>query len=174
MASAAYPDLALSLARTFGFRLEDLDANRAGRLAPRQLLGLLLAEAAFAALTILFPLGFLVNLLTVRRADSTGLWIVFLFVGLPLLVVGVLTLWQARPLLADVVSGRVTPHVGQAYKITHTRVIRGRTDQHYTVQFGEQTFAIPKTAYESLPPGRVFRAYALPRSGQLISLEPIG
>jgi len=173
MASAAYPDLAQSLARTFGFRLEDLEANRAGRLARRQRLSLLLTEAAFAALTILFPLAFVINLIVVRRADAAGLWIVFLCAGLPLLVVGALTLWQARRFLADVAGGRVVPHVGQALKATHTRVIRSRADQRYTVQFGEQTFEIPQAAYEALPPGRVFRAYALPHSGKLISVEPL-
>jgi hypothetical protein len=174
MASAAYPDLAQALARTFGFRLEDLAANRAGRLAPRQVLTLLLTEAAFTALTILFPLGFLINLLAVRRADSANLWIMFLCAGLPLLVVGALTLWQARAFLADVAGRRVTAHVGQARKDTHTRVIRGREDQRYTVQFGEQTFEIPRAAYDALVPGRVYRAYALPHSGKLISVEPIG
>lgn len=174
MASAAYPDLTLALARHFGFRLEDLEANRAGRLARRQTLTLLLTEAAFAALTLLFPLGFLLNLLLVRRADASGLWIIFLCAGLPLLVVGALTLWQARRYVADVVARQVTAHVGQARKETHTRVIRGRADQRYTVQFGEQTFEIPRAAYEALAPGRVYRAYALPHSGKLISVEPIG
>ncbi len=174
MASASYPDLAQTLARNFGFRLEDLDANRAGRLARRQVLTLLLTEAAFAALTILFPLGFLLNLLLVRRANSAGLWIMFLCAGLPLLVVGALTLWQARRFLADVAARRVTAHVGQARKETHTRVIRSREDVRYTVQFDAQTFEIPQAAYEALAPGRVYRAYALPHSGKLISVEPIG
>jgi hypothetical protein len=172
--SGAYPDLARDLARTFGFRLEDLEANRAGRLARRQLLSLLLAEGAFAALTLVFPIGFLLNLLLVRRADASGLWIAFLCAGLPLFVVGLLTLWQARPFLADVAARRVVAHVGQAHKETHTRVIRSREEQRYTVQFGEHTFELPRAAYEALAPGRVYRAYALPHSGKLISVEPIG
>jgi hypothetical protein len=174
MAAASYPDLARDLARTFGFRLEDLDANRAGRLAARQVLALLLTELAFAALTVLFPLAFLVNLIVVRRADPSGLWVMFLCAGLPLLVVGALTLWQARRFLADVAARRVAAYVGQAQKQTQTRVIRNREEQRYTVQFGEQTFEIPRAAYEALTPGRVYRAYALPHSGKLISVEPIG
>ncbi|MCC7361917.1 MAG: hypothetical protein IT317_20705 [Anaerolineales bacterium] len=173
-ASGAYPDLARDLARTFGFRLEDLEANRAGRLARRQVLSLLLAEAAFAALTLVFPIGFLLNLLLVRRADTSGLWITFLCAGLPLFVVGALTLWQARRFLADVLARRVAAHVGQARKATHTRIIRSREEQRYTVRFDEQVFELPRAAYESLAPGRVYRAYALPRSGKLISVEPIG
>ncbi len=174
MASGPYPNLAQSLAHNFGFRLEDLEANRAGRLAWRQVLSLLLTEAAFAALTILFPLGFLLNLLLVRRADSAGLWLMFLCAGLPLLVVGALTLWQARRFLADVAGRRVAAHVGQARTATHTRVIRAREELRYTVQFGEQSFDLPRAAYEALAPSRVYRAYALPHSGKLISVEPIG
>ena len=57
--------------------------------------------------------------------------------------------------------------------------LRGRADTRYAVQFSAdgpetQTFDIPRAAFDALQPGRVYRAYYLPASGKLISIEPIG
>jgi hypothetical protein len=177
--SAAYPDLASALAAALDFRLDDLDANRAGRLARRQRLTLFFLYGLFAALSLGFPLGYLVWLLTQPGLPRTELWTVFLCVMLPLLALGALVLWNLRPVLRDLLTGAVAQQVGQAYKAVVTRTLRGRTDTRYTVRFaaGEpeaRTFDIPRAAFDALEPGRVYRAYYLPASGKLISLEPIG
>jgi hypothetical protein len=177
--SAAYPDLARALAGALDFRLEDLDANRSGRLARRQRLALFLLYGLFAALSLGFPLGYLVWLLARPGLPRTELWTVFLCVMLPLLALGAFMLWNLRTLLRDLLSGDVAQQVGQAHKAAVTRSLRGRTDTRYTVQFasgqGEaRAFDIPRAAYDALQPERVYRAYYLPASGKLISVEPIG
>jgi hypothetical protein len=177
--AAAYPDLAAALANALDFRLEDLDANRSGRLARRQRLTLFLLYGALAGLTLGFPAGYLVWLLGQPGVPRTELWTVFLCVMLPLFALGALVLWNVRPVLSDLLAGAVAQQVGQAQKAVITRTLRGRADTRYTVQFSAdgpetQTFDIPRAAFDALQPGRVYRAYYLPASGKLISIEPIG
>jgi hypothetical protein len=172
--AAAYPELTQALAAALGFRPEDLDANRSGRLARRQRLTLLLVYAAYAGLTVVFPLGLLTWLLAQPGPAGSELWIVFLCVALPLLALGGLSLWNARRLLRDVLGGVVAQQVGQARKGVVTRTLRGRSDTRYSVQFETRVFEIPRAAFEALQAGRVYRAYYLPGSGRLVSVEAIG
>jgi hypothetical protein len=177
--ASAYPDLARALAAALDFRLEDLDANRSGRLARRQRLTLFLLYGVFASLTLGFPAGFLVWLFAQPGLPRTELWTLFLCVMLPLFALGSLVLWNLRPVLRDLLTGTVVQQVGQAQKTVTTRTLRGRADTRYTVQFaaGEaqaRVFDISRAAFDALQPGRVYRAYYLPASGKLISVEPIG
>jgi hypothetical protein len=154
--------------------LEDLAQNRAGRLAPRQAGRLALTYLAFAALTVLFPIGLLAWLIASGAAPDADTWIVFYCMGLPLFALGVYTLWDVRVLLADLAGRRVLQTVGQARAEALTRVLRGKPDTRHLLHVGDRAFPIPPHAAEALHPQRVYRAYYLPRSGKLVSLEVIG
>jgi hypothetical protein len=171
---SAYPDLARALAAALGFRLDDLSANRAGRLAAPQLASLSLAYLAFLALAVLFPIGFFVWLLMTDPGPTADIWIVFYCVALPLLLLGAFTLWDVRPILGDLARRRVAQVVGQARVEAVTRRLRGRPDTRHHLHLGGRVFPIPPAAVEALRPERVYRAYYLPRSGKLVSLEVIG
>lgn len=173
--TTAHPELARALAAALGFRLEDLEANRAGRLARRQRLALLLIYLAVIGLTLLFPVGFLSWLLATPGPPRTEPWIVLLCAALPLFLLGSMALWIARALLRDALAGAVVQQVGPARTAAITRTLRGRSDTRYTVQFGsDHSFNIPQAAFDAFQPGRVYRAYYLPASGKLVSVEPIG
>jgi len=171
---SAFPDLARLLAAELRFHPEDLPENRAGRLAPRQLSALALTYLAFFALTVLFPIGFFVWLLATRAAPDADAWVAFTCLALPLLGLGLFTVWDVRAFLLDLAQRRVAQVVGQARAEAVTRTLRSRPDTRHVLHLGGRAFPIPAAAAEGLRPERVYRAYYLPRSGRLVSIEVVG
>jgi hypothetical protein len=172
--ASPYPDLAERLAHDLSFSLADLESNRAGRLAPRQQIGLLLVYGAVLALTLLFPLSYLIGLFVAPLAPDRELWIVFFCLGVPVLLLGAWSLWSARAVVVDALTGKVSQRLGPARVEALTRTVRGRSDTRHRLHIGDRAFDLPAALADALPPGRVYRAYFLPQSGKLVSLEPVG
>lgn len=171
---SAFPDLARILAAELHFNQEDLPENRAGRLAPRQLSSLAVTYLGFFALTVLFPIGFFIWLVATRAAPDADAWIAFTCLALPLLGLGLFTAWDLRALLGDLARRRVDQVMGQAHAEAITRVVRARPDTRHVLHLGGRAFPIPLAAAEGLRPERIYRAYYLPRSGRLVSIEVVG
>jgi hypothetical protein len=171
---SAFPDLARILAVELRFNPEDLPENRAGRLAPRQLSSLASTYLAFFGLTVMFPIGFFIWLLGTHAAPDSDAWVGFTCLALPLLGLGLFTAWDLRALLGDLTRRRVDQVMGQAHAEAVTRVLRARPDTRHVLHLGGRAFPVPAAVVEALSPERVYRAYYLPRSGRLVSIEVIG
>lgn len=174
----ALSDLQESLANANRFSLQDMQDNRSGRIGPAQgkrLLPKLLLGAGIMLPSTGFLIFILYSLLFAPGADPSRNWInvlIFTLVTGVFVVIGGVMAWKA---VADLMQGSVTmiEGVGQKLRrVSRSSSNRGTTITYY-YQVDDQRIAIPERAYAALVDGLRYRVYRTPRSGVLMSIEPL-
>jgi hypothetical protein len=180
----ALAELRRALEDEFNFTEDDLAENRAGHLSPRQRTALIFSQLRNAllwapfllmglAFAVLFPFFFILQPLWQGEPVEVGAWVggliglIFGSVFASIIVVSGLN--ALRDLLVGAVQS-VEGHVDKRI-VTRSSGRSRRTDYYYTLN-GQQ-FRVNRTAYNALVEGRPYRLHYLPRSKQVVSVEPL-
>jgi hypothetical protein len=87
-----------------------------------------------------------------------------------LLVSGGLSIYRN---LGDALSGVIETVQGVAAKSTEQRSSGRSRRRVYLYNIGNLNFEVPQAAYQALIDGLEYRAYYVPRTRQLLSIEPL-
>ena len=169
----AQDELRHILAVTNHFNVDDLPANREGRLG-RSGSRRLRSAWAPAAWMLLFAFLALVVFVYLVNADVSKDMAPILFVAALFLILGALAgaLGALSPTL-DVLGGKVNSAEGVVQKIE--RRTYGRTaNTFYYYRLGNQSWTVTPEAYRALIAGPTYRVYFLPRSKRMVGIEPLG
>lgn len=182
--SDALAELHRALQDEFNFVEDDLIENRAGRLSPRQRLALLFLQLRNAllwapfllmglAFASLFPFFLIVQPLLQGERVEVGAWVGgALGLGLGS-VLALIIVVSGLTALRDLLGGAVQSVEGQVDKqIITSGSGRNRSTRYYYTLDGQQ-FRVNRTAYNALVEGRPYRLHYLPRSKQVVSVEPL-
>jgi hypothetical protein len=157
------------LAQANKFNLQDLERNRNGELTEQQRrkgLPNILGGLFFG----IIPLGILA--LVLFSGDTIGLeaWIMPIIF---LVIFGALGAWMMFTGLADYMAHvpLVVEGVGGKRKRTTSGRRSRRTVYYYVI--GEQSFQVTPEAYTALIEGQRYRAYLLPKTKKLLTIEPL-
>lgn len=182
--SDALVELRRALEDEFNFTEDDLAENRSGRLSPRQRTALLFLQLRNAllwapflllglAFAVLFPFFFILQPLWQGEHVEVGAWvgglIGLIFGSVFALVIGLSGINVVRDLLGGAVQS-IEGHVDKQIITGGGR--RNRSTRYYYMLNGRR-FLVNRTAYNALVEGRPYRLYFLPRSRQLVSVEPL-
>lgn len=165
-----------ALMQTFRFNEADLAQNRAGGLTNRQrgrtfldillYLGMLLAVTFFAGLVVAgYWFGW-----TEPEIPDSWLFQVWQFVclgGIVLFAFGY-PLWNIATRLIDILSGQVSTLSGPI----QFKIRGGRSSTSYYVIQGQE-FQVKHTAYHSFIEKLPYHVYYIPRTKEIVSLEPV-
>jgi hypothetical protein len=160
-------DLLAALAQANRFNIEALPNYRAGRLGDERW-SILTRALRFNCLIFLFSLvcvALMAWLELSRPGDLCGVEI--LAPGALLFVF--LASWSSLAVTRDVLAGTVASQVGQVQRVHEY----GPKTDRYKYRLGKLTFGVTIPAYNALVDGRQYRVYYLPRSGQLVAIEPL-
>jgi hypothetical protein len=157
------------LAQANKFSLQDLERNRSGELTEEQrrkglpniLGGLLFGGVPFVILALVLFTG-----------DENGLETWFLPI-IFLLIFGAVGAWMMFTGLADYMAHvpLVVEGVGGKRKRSSSGRRSRRTVYYYVI--GEQSFQVSPEAFTALIEGQRYRAYLLPKSKKLLTIEPL-
>jgi hypothetical protein len=170
--SAIHGDYLVALARAVGFRQDDLAANRAGVMTGRQRrremgLGLLLLVAALAAGAWASYMAFG----HVRDRGGHPSSVVGRALGVGTFALGAAgLLYVALGALRAAAAGRADAVVGTV--LTRTEY-GGRGGKTYHYEVAGRSFGVRPRALAVVLPGVSHRVYFIPRTGRLLSLEPV-
>lgn len=174
----AIRELQQALAAANRFSVDDLPENRDGRMTSRQVKRVIPRLALGLALTL--PVAFMLiyllyHLITWSEADATNLCLGVLMFGLfggVFGVIGLLMIVRAvREILAREVA--VAEGTGQRLRaVSRSARNQGSTISYY-YQVGEQKVRVPERAYRALINGLRYRMFYSPRTGTLMSIEPL-
>lgn len=157
------------LAQANKFDLQDLERNRNGELTDEQRrkgLPNILGGLIFGAV----PLGIIALVLFASEGIGLESWIM---PGIFLLIFGAFGAWMMFTGLADYMAHvpLVVEGVGGKRKRTTSGRRSRRTVFYYVI--GEQSFQVSQEAYTALIEGQRYRAYLLPRTKKLLTIEPL-
>jgi hypothetical protein len=173
--SAGQVRLALSdiLARANNFSAEDLQANQNGEIAQsQQMAGLkkLIPGLIMLGFALVFGIFFLLPLLANSKLSSN--LIPILFIGGFLAVFSAIGFSMVLNTFLDFKAGVPEMVDGVGQKITR-RKSSGRSSRTvYYYIIGNQEFEVPQKAYPALIEGLNYKAYFLPRTKRLLTIEP--
>jgi hypothetical protein len=167
--SAETAGLADVLSQVLGAAPDDLQANRDGRLGPRQAFGLLRSAVGLGLLMLVLAGMGAMTFVAASSGNSLGERLALLafgggLVALGLLVVGV----RIVRLVLDALRGEVDSLTGLAGK----RVSGGRSRTYY-YQIGAKDLPVSREAYNALIEGQHYRIYLGPRSKHVVNAEPV-
>jgi hypothetical protein len=185
--AAGEEGLRKALAEANGFSLGALAEHRAGRVTrddlsrlkrwvwPRAAWALLCAAGAGAAsyvIAVSWRAGDYYATLeptpNVGKAQEHYILAFWMTVPLALcLSAGVRLLWRLRRVVPELRATRAAAVEGVGWRATGGTLLR-----RYFYEIDEARFAVPRRAFNALVDGLTYRAYHLPRSGVLLSIEP--
>jgi hypothetical protein len=157
------------LAQANKFDLQDLERNRNGELTEEQRrkgLPSILGGLFFG----IIPLGIIALVLFVGDDIGMEAWIM---PGIFLLIFGAVGAWMMFTGLADYMAHvpLTVEGVGGKRKRTTSGRRSRRTVFYYVI--GEQSFQVSQEAYTALIEGQRYRAYLLPKTKKLLTIEPL-
>lgn len=160
------------LANIIGFTAQDLAANRYGQLSARQQRRLRRQPVGQIVLWVIVTGGFAtltVFLATAPNASNTAALFIVGAIGLMVSTMGVLSI---RDKLRDADTRKVFNITGTA----DCQRVYEDPGYSYTATINGRRFDITRRTYEALEraPHATYRAYYLPHSGDLLSLEVAG
>jgi hypothetical protein len=174
--SAGQVRLALSdiLARANDFTAEDLQANQNGEVTQAQRMGGLkkLAPGVISmGLALVFGIIFLYPLLTDNNLSSNLINVIF--IGGFLAIFGAIGFNMLLNTFLDFNASapETTDGIGQAVSRRKSSGRSSRTVYYYVI--GEYEFEVPQRAFPALLKGLTYRAYFLPRTKRLLTIEPV-
>lgn len=156
-----------AVAISLGFTLEQLEANRAGRVTSDQLMALA-SDLVIAVLLVVAVIGLALASRKLGGGWTLKQWIIIAVVGL--VGLGIAGLMGLAP-LRDLLSG--APAVAEGMLDEIRSETRGK-GQAPVLIIGDVEIAArgePKLVREQVPLGK-YRAYYLPHTRRLLSLEP--
>jgi predicted phage tail protein len=161
------------LASANNFTVEDLEHNRNGEVTSAQRmkpLGQVIGGGVFGLFALVFGgLFFLPAFSSSGRTDFLAAMLIpAIFAGIFLLVSG----WMVINGLLDMSLSSISQVAGSGHKEKRTSGGKNRSTTYYYVVNG-QSFQVNKTAYTALIDNLEYRAYYLPRTKKLVSIEPI-
>ena len=194
-------DVLLDLAKALHFSPESIEANRKGRLSGEQFTGLISNFATPAFMTMLFAaapfLGwavvtagqqqasfsaglqiFLGQLMHIGDlADAQGTFAVITRVGSLLLCLGLAALFASRVsigLYFDLLERAVIVKEGRVIAREEQTIRPNGRDpvEKYYFDLKTDRFPVNLAAYRAVENGSVYLLYVLPRSRQLVAIEP--
>ncbi len=182
------------LARSNGFTIADLEANRNGKISDSQWFGLLVRAVRPVRYSGGALLGWLLCCFVVKTiVPSFVLWIIsilgaksigILFGAVTLACVGAFIMARFKSshtmalLIADLktgkaacIEGRVTPSKEDEGGLGMARMY-GEKHTNYRYVAKNEYFEVDQQAHAALPAGGLFRLYYTPLSKLLLSIEP--
>jgi hypothetical protein len=173
-ASAVRKALAPILAGANRFADEDLQANRNGQISPPQR-NRLLRKTLSGGISVFFGLVFaaafaLPYLLNGSLPENIASLAIPLAMMAYLLFSGGLSIYRN---LGDALSGALETVQGAGAKSTEQRSSGRSRRTVYLYNIGNLNFEVPQGAYQALIDGLEYRAYYVPRTRQLLSIEPL-
>ena len=166
--------LAPILAAANSFVDADLQANRNGELSPSQR-NRLLRKALSGAIPVFF--GVLFGLALILPSLIAGnLPENFASLAVPLAMMAYFLVSGGRSIyrnLSDAFSGALETVQGVAAKSSEQRSSGRSRRRVYLYNIGNLNFEVPQGAYQALIDGLEYRAYYVPRTRQLLSIEPL-
>ena len=162
------------LAQANGFTLDDLKANQNGEVTDTQRwagLKKLIPGVILMGFAFVFGLLFLYPLLT--NSDLSSNLVPLLFVGGFLAIFVAIGFTMVLNAILDFSTSEPEVVEGEGRKITR-RKSSGRSSRTvYYYVIGDHEFEVPQKAFPALVEGINYRAYFMPRSKRLVTLEPI-
>ncbi|MFL5800646.1 MAG: hypothetical protein ACJ8CR_02785 [Roseiflexaceae bacterium] len=166
-AQPAGDDLLATLAQTNNFSLGALAANRAGRLAPEQVVALqrrAIYRLVFGAVCIVVA-----SLIPILFGSTAGL---IVFGSGVVVLIGGIAFFKAYKTFADSQDGKVEMIEGHVTRHMYTATdTEGESTTYYYV-IDKRRFEVSAAAFQALAEGRRYRLYYAPGSGDLLSIEP--
>jgi len=162
------------LAEANGFTTEDLQANRNGDVTQTQrMAGLkkIIPGAIFMGVALVFGVVFLYPMLVNSNLSSNlipvlfigGFLAIFVAIGFTMVLNAILDLGATEPETVE----------GEGHK-TSRRKSSGKSSRTvYYYILGDHEFEVPQKAFPALLDGISYRAYFMPRSKRLLTLEPV-
>jgi len=157
------------------FKVEDLEANREGRLSGGQIAGLISKAVIYSVIwVVVLIFGVVIWYAVYQDAHSSSAEeIIFLVgAGISLLLIAIF-LWMVARILIDAVRGQVTIAQGlvrRTFTVTHTQ---HGTSTTYYYKLDKLSFNVSSAAYTAFIEGPQYRLYYAPLSKSLISIEPL-
>lgn len=162
------------LAQANGFTLDDLKANQNGEVTDSQRwagLKKLIPGAIFIGVALLFGILFLYPILVNSDLDSNlvplifvgGFVAIFVAVGFTMVLNAFLDLNAHEPEVVEGAGSKITRRKSSGRS--------SRTVYYYII--GEHEFEVPQKAYPALLEGMSYKAYYMPRTKHLLSIEPV-
>lgn len=191
----------IDLANAFPFSPEALEANRAGKLAKDQFkkyIGSCTRPATMAAVSALAPILFWTGIIATKEqvsfvaafpmflghliqisefAATYGKWGAFCTIASTLLFFGLAAFLASRvslPLYFDLLDRSVVSEEGRLVAREEQLMRENGRDPVEKYYFGlkGRYYPVNLASYRALESGSIYILYLLPRSGQLVSLEP--
>jgi hypothetical protein len=160
------------LMRLLNFDADDLRANRAGQLSPRQQQRLLSSRRRitmiYAAVMLAVALCAAAALYAAQRNDAA----IAVFIGIALTIVNALVMARAvqQYMRLSDDARRASIHTISGSVERTVRVV-GRA-VIYVLKIGGHELVVPKSLFNVVADGAAWRFYRAPRSGTLLSAEP--
>ena len=162
------------LAQANGFTLDDLKANQNGEVTDTQRwagLKKLIPSVILMGVALIFGLLFLYPLLT--SFDLSSNLVPYLFVGGFLAIFVAIGFTMVLNAILDFNTSEPEMVEGEGRKVTR-RKSSGRSSRTvYYYVIGDHEFEVPQKAFPALVEGINYRAYFMPRSKRLVTLEPL-
>lgn len=162
------------LAQANGFTLDDLEANQNGEVTDAQRwagLKKLIPGVIFMGVAVIFGLLFLYPLLSGFDLSSNlvpllvvgGLLAIFVAIGFTMVLNAIL----------DFNTHELEVAEGEGRKISRRKSSGKSSRTVYYYVIGDHEFEVPQKAFSALVEGFNYRAYFMPRSKRLVTLEPV-
>ncbi len=169
MPMSSAPDLM----RLLDFTPDDLQANRAGKLSPRQAARLVRirrrSTLVSAGIMVVIGLAATVVMFLAQRDNS----VIGLLVGITLTIINAIVMARAVQnwlRLADDLRGGAVETLSGGVQRT-VRVI-GRA-LIYVLKIDQREVVVPKAVFKAVPEGARYRLFRAQRSGTLLAAEPV-
>jgi hypothetical protein len=162
------------LAQANGFTLDDLKANQNGEVTDAQRwagLKKMIPGVIFMGVAVIFGLLFLYPLLS--GFDLRGNLVPLLFVGGFLAIFVAIGFTMVLNAILDFNTREPEVVEGEGRKITRRKSSGKSSRTVYYYVIGDHEFEVPQRAFPALVEGINYRAYFMPRTKRLVTLEPL-
>jgi hypothetical protein len=157
------------------FKVEDLEANREGRLSGGQIAGLISKAVTYSIIwvvVLIFGIAIWVAVYEDAHSSSAEELIFVIGAGISLVLIAIF-LWMVARVLIDAVRGQVTIAQGlvrRTFTVTHSQ---HGTSTTYYYKLDKLSFNVSSPAYTAFIEGPQYRLYYAPLSKSLIAIEPL-
>jgi hypothetical protein len=161
------------LAQANGFTMEDLNANQNGEVTDAQRwagLKKMIPGVIFMGVALIFGLLFLFPLLS--GFDLSSNLVPLLFVGGFLAIFVAIGFTMVLNAILDFNTSEPEGVEGEGRKVTRRKSSGKSSRTVYYYVIGDHEFEVPQKAFPALVEGITYRAYFMPRSKRLVTLEP--